>query len=211
MSDVSDNFWSRDWKILWNPKRLIEFFPTKDMTYYEKLNSITRLSIYSGIVLSIYTEKLWPLYIPILTMAFTYILCKLDEYNINIHTYTTSSTEECVKPSQDNPFMNITVDEYQSNPKRPPACDYVANREETENYFDHNLYKYVNDRNNSQREFYTTPITTIPNDQDTFSKWLYGTPKTCKEDQSNCFRYNDLRQERQYVGDPLQWSQHHIE
>ena len=46
----------------------------------------------------------------------------------------------------------------------------------------------VYDRKNSQRQFYTMPSTTIPNDQDTYQKWLYKTPKTCKEGNGNqCF------------------------
>ena len=46
------------------------------------------------------------------------------------------------------------------------------------------LFRDVNDlfgKNNSQRQFYTVPGNSIPNDQDTFAKWLYATPKTCKE------------------------------
>ena len=31
------------------------------------------------------------------------------------------------------------------------------------------------------RQFYTMPNTTIPNDQEAFSNWLYGTENVCKE------------------------------
>ena len=51
-----------------------------------------------------------------------------------------------------------------------------------------NLYKDVSDifsKNNSQRQFYTTPVTTIPNDQGSFADWLYKTPPTCKENNGN--------------------------
>ena len=50
--------------------------------------------------------------------------------------------------------------------------------------FSSSLIRDVNDlfgKNNSQRQFYTVPGNSIPNDQDTFAKWLYATPKTCKE------------------------------
>ena len=40
-------------------------------------------------------------------------------------------------------------------------------------------------KNNSQRQFYTTPVTTIPNDQKSFANWLYKTPPTCKENNGN--------------------------
>jgi hypothetical protein len=48
-------------------------------------------------------------------------------------------------------------------------------------------------RNTSQRQFYTTPVTTIPNDQTGFARWLYKLPETCKENQSNCLKYEDIR------------------
>ena len=39
----------------------------------------------------------------------------------------------------------------------------------------------IYDRNFSERQFYTIPSTTIPNDQEGFSKWLYARDKSCKE------------------------------
>ena len=37
-------------------------------------------------------------------------------------------------------------------------------------------------RSQSQREFYTMPSTSIPNDQGSYQDWLYKIPgKTCKE------------------------------
>ena len=54
----------------------------------------------------------------------------------------------------------------------------------TDNIFSSGVYRDVNDlfgKNNSQRQFYTVPGNSIPNDQDKFAKWLYSTPKTCKE------------------------------
>ena len=47
-------------------------------------------------------------------------------------------------------------------------------------------------RYNSQRQFYTMPSTTVPNDQKSFAEWLYKTPETCKEN-SLCLKYEDNR------------------
>ena len=52
----SDPFWLNDFKILIEKSRLIEFFPTNDMTISEKLNAITRLMFYISVVLMIYTK-----------------------------------------------------------------------------------------------------------------------------------------------------------
>ena len=49
----SDKFWADDLSVLYNKDRLVEFFPTSKMTMVEKLNSITRLGIYLGVILAI--------------------------------------------------------------------------------------------------------------------------------------------------------------
>ncbi len=54
---------------------------------------------------------------------------------------------------------------------------------------------------NSQRQFFTMPWTTIPNAQNEFAKWLYLNPKTCKEDQDYCLKYEDIRAKRPVVYD----------
>lgn len=90
-------------------------------------------------------------------------------------------------PSSKNPFMNVLVDEIKYNPTKPAAADI------TEPFVSTNLdlmfkTQFVNDptdvfgRSQSQRQFYTTPSTTVPNDQDSYQNWLYRIPgKTCKE------------------------------
>ena len=48
----SDPFWLNDFTILIEKNRLIEFFPTEDMSINEKLNAITRLMFYISLVLN---------------------------------------------------------------------------------------------------------------------------------------------------------------
>ena len=48
----------------------------------------------------------------------------------------------------------------------------------------------------SQRQFFTMPWTEIVNDRDSFQKWLYLSPETCKQNQENCLNYEDLRSKR---------------
>ena len=71
--------------------------------------------------------------------------------------------------------------------------------------FNKNLYRDLTDvygKNNSQRQFYTTPITTVPNDQNSFANWLYRSEKTCKEGDGNrcsANNYGSLNNERMIV------------
>ena len=101
--------------------------------------------------------------------------------------------KECLQPTPDNPFMNVQYDDYIKNPNRE-AISKLNNYKNPnlekliEEKFNYNLYKDVSDifsKNNSQRQFYTTPVTTIQNDQKSFANWLYKTPPTCKENNGN--------------------------
>jgi hypothetical protein len=90
-------------------------------------------------------------------------------------------------PSARNPFMNVLIDEIKYNPTRAPAANGtnpLVNMQ-LDDFFH---TQFVNDPTDvfnttqSQRQFYTTPSTTVPNDQDSYQNWLYRIPgKTCKE------------------------------
>lgn len=104
---------------------------------------------------------------------------------------------ECRKPTEDNPFMNPTINDYDTETV-PVACNSSDKNitEEMKKKFYGQLYKNVEDvfnEENSFRQFYTVPNTYVPNNQTEFARWLYGTKCTCKEDQEHCLRYEDVR------------------
>jgi hypothetical protein len=117
----------------------------------------------------------------------------------------------CVLPTPDNPFMNVALDDYRNDPNRPPACspDTLLNSgrtvgDETEVQFSKNLFMDVGDlfgSNNSRRQFYTNPSTTIPSNQNEFAQWLYGDAKSCKDNKKDCVPYERLQQKRFYFPD----------
>ena len=224
MQDISiekDKFWSQNFPVLFDKRRLVEFVPTYDMTQEEKLNALTRLSLYSGVIMLMYTRQMWTLYIPILGMFFMLFLYKMSRKQRNMRGEVTENPKKdptpalkdddkiirppyCTPPTRNNPFMNVLMNEWADNPTRPPACEYPGVDQEVEDHFGYDLYKDIDDlfeKNNGQRQFFTMPYTTIPNDQGSFAKWLYQTPSTCKEDQENCLRYEDVRSNRPTFGD----------
>ena len=190
---MSPVFWYKDYKILFED--LDNFYPSPDMNLVEKLNSIMRLSLYISIILTLITFNYLYLYIVIGVGLFTIFIYKMQKDNVekffsDYDKIVCNNGEECVEPTPDNPFMNfnnITDDR-----KRGPACSSFDNdviKEKIEENFDNNLYKDVGDlysKNNSQREFYTMPNTKVMNDQNSFAKWCYSTPPTCKEDGTRC-------------------------
>jgi len=94
-------------------------------------------------------------------------------------TKTTSSAR--------NPFQNVMVDDYKYAPTRAAAPDMTTPEAkiELDAMFRTQWYSDPTDvfgKSQSQRMFVTQPNTTVPNDQDSYQKWLYKVPgKTCKE------------------------------
>ena len=90
-------------------------------------------------------------------------------------------------PTAKNPFMNVLINEIKYNPNRPPAQDINGPmiKSELDDFFRISWVADPTDvfgRSQSQRQFYTMPSTSIPNDQGSYQDWLYKIPgKTCKE------------------------------
>lgn len=102
----------------------------------------------------------------------------------------------CRKPTVDNPFANIVFADYLDAGSVPEPCN-VDNKDiqkDMNMLYNSSIYRNIEDvfeRENSQRCFYTVPITTIPNKQTEFANWLYKTGPTCKENSSNCTYYEE--------------------
>jgi hypothetical protein len=207
---MNDPFWFDDFSILWHRERSTEFFPTRDQTTEERLNSFMRLTIYIAVLLCFYHKT--PRYsVLVLGMGLlTYFVHEHRDLKQVPRVETLEASEkqsvECTKPTLDNPFMNVTMKDYMNIKDgqivdRPPACDTSEPeiKKQMDDSFNNNLFRDVTDvfgKMNSQRQFFTMPSTTIPNRQDEFAKWLYLNPKTCKEDQQYCLRYEDIRAKR---------------
>lgn len=86
-----------------------------------------------------------------------------------------------------NPFNNVLVNEITYAPTRSEAPDITtpAAKVALDDFFRVQWYSDPTDvfgKSQSQREFVTAPVTTIPNDQGSYQDWLYRIPgKTCKE------------------------------
>jgi hypothetical protein len=218
MDTKHDKFWYNDIKVLFSIDRLTEFFPMKTMNMDEKLNSIARFFIYLGIVLYVYNLSLISMYVPFGGLILTKLLYEHHIKSENFNQYIEDDEDKrlkdekdrvidnCVTPTNNNPFMNLKYTDYKDDVDRPKACDVEneGTKKEMENSFLNNLYRDVSDvfgRNNSSRQFYTTPNTTIPNKQNEFAKWLYGDMPSCKDASTTwkCVRFEDLRQNRKPV------------
>jgi len=222
-----DIFWLNDPSLL--IKNYLNFIPTKSMSLIQRYNAITLFCIYSLILMIIFRQPIYWLYIPISVIVVIILLHSIQEIKIdsidkketfkpiiesgyidsdgilrfnrvtNLPTSKPEVSFTCRKPTKDNPFMNPLITDF--NTITPVACnndDEEINNEITK-AFKTDLFSDVNDafdKMNSQRQFYTVPNTSVPNNQSEFAGWLYRSPVTCKEDQEQCLRYEDLRFKR---------------
>lgn len=202
---TSDKFWLDDFGVLYRNNNYYKIIPTKSMSKIEVLNSLTRFFIYLTVLYLLFAREVTYIYIPVIGIIMVLILYFIQKNDVLDQKKEQICRQDkcnqisvCQRPTADNPFMNVTMADLMDNKQRPPGCistDKTIKREIDIN-FNRNLFKDVDDvfnRGYSQRQFYTMPSTTIPNNQTDFANWLYKMPETCKENQSNCLRYEDVR------------------
>ena len=142
------------------------------------------------------------LLIIILIGLLTYFIYKYQENNMELffNSYNNSNFNKIqkslmknpsnIEPTVDNPFMNIDlIGDDKTKEAAPSSWNNENIKENIEDKYNYNLYRDVGDlygKSNSQRQFYTMPSTTIPNNQTSFAKWCYSTGPTCKETSIYC-------------------------
>ena len=193
-------FWYEDVNIL--TKRLEQFWATPEMTIEEKLNAMSRFVIYASFLLTFAkkdTDYLMYGFVCLVLIGFMWKrgapaeIKKLliPRHNFPKKTQFIKEKETCTKPTSDNPFGNVLMNEYNGS-YRPPACPYDEVKEQINDKFFDNIvrepYDVYNKRHN-QRHFFTTANTQIPNNQTAFAEFAYGTGPTCKEKGIECTGY----------------------
>ena len=201
--NLNDPFWTQDYKILFYQERLTQFFPSSAMTLIEKLNAIFRMSIYLSIILYLLTSNYLYLYIMIIIGAFTCFIYYTQKDNVELYFNSDKNSldniieksnfeelKNTIKPTVENPFMNINlITDNKVKEAPPPSWNNEKMKDNIEDKFGYNLYRDVGDlygKSNSQRQYYTMPSTTIPNNQTSFAKWCYSVGPTCKEKSIYC-------------------------
>lgn len=197
---MPDEIWYRNVSILYNPERLIEFFPNRCSSLSENLNSLARMGIYGSLLISMYKRNPNHLGWIVVVLLFTYIVYQEQE-KFTAKEPKSRAPQPARRPTVNNPFMNPTyldagknrepVEEYHQDTRRAQRI-----REDVKEKFNQNLYHDIEDvfgRNNAQRQFHTVPSTTIPSDQERFRDFLFGDMKSCKDNSDHCRPYEDLR------------------
>ncbi|AEX61544.1 hypothetical protein c7_L481 [Megavirus courdo7] len=209
----NDVFWIYNPMILFDNDNWYKIIPTSNMTQIEALNAMTRLFLYLLILsalLSLVVNYAYALIIAIVVIIIIYFITANTRYNIgdyreNFNESNSNNNDlnnndsnkkiissNCQIPIHNNPFMNINQLDLYENINELPVCN--PNKDDIQEYLRDKVKISINEKND--RQFYTTPVIKIPNEQNNFAKWLYDLPETCKENQLNCLRYEDVRYSR---------------
>lgn len=188
-----EKIWYEDVLGFFNNENYYRVIPMQTMTMEEKLNALVRFFIYLGVVLALLRSSYKYLFFGIVAAMMSIALYEYEksrkvrtEKFLEKHNIDVVDNKVCARSTVHNPFMNPTVIDIVENPDRPAACvlEHDKVHDLVEANFEANMFRDVSDlygKMSSQRQFYTVPSTTIPNDQEGFAKWLYGTGPSCKE------------------------------
>jgi len=189
MSNQGDKIYIKDFTILFETDRLMDFIPTDKMTYNEKVNAIMRFAIYITFILCLLKANYVYLYILLVAAALTYIAYTFkgdketftEQECIEEDSDEEAKVKNCQKPNEENPFMNtLLTDNFKEKKK---ACTYGKKVDEKINkIYNKDIFmdtSLIFNKKFNQRQFYSMPNTTVPNDQESFRNWLYKTPEVC--------------------------------
>jgi Ca2+/Na+ antiporter len=170
---------------------MINFFPSYDMSFKEKIITLGYLIIFISVIASLLFRKISFFLFGIIIMLLLYYVYLYNQQSkikikeeLNTQNRDIINNKFCVKPNKNNPFMNPNIINDNNNNLKACFIDDRKIKRQINTFFKDPVYKDVNDiydTNYSQRQFYTMPSTTIPNDQEALGKWLYDRKKTCKE------------------------------
>lgn len=212
-------FWSNEPIILFNKDYIFELWPTTDMCYEQKLNSISRLIILLTILGYILSMSKKIIVVGILTLLVIYLLYNmrkqkivkqmLENFDIQSNeitglfdnkpnSYVNPITLDAVlrtefkEGTKKNPFSNVLLTQINDEPERkaaPPSFNVDVSEDITKNIkravqmlnpgikntnkqLFGDLYQNF-ELDQSNRQFYSMPISRVTNDQGAFSQFLY--------------------------------------
>ena len=183
------SFWVNEPTILFNKKYITQIWPYSYLTYDEKLNAITRFIILITLLGYVLLNRFIIIVLGLIVVGIIVLLYKKKE-GLLFPYYGVNKQEEI---EQNNPFGNILMTDYKFNPNKKevnaeytPDLENSINRkikdfivqENNDNNEIYNLFNNIGDQfsfEQNNRQFYTNPSTTIPNKQDDFLSFCFGT------------------------------------
>lgn len=160
---------------------LLEFWPTSTQSANERVSATTRFILYAMCVVYIINRDSRVFVLGAIALAILYYL-----WNTNMITdgkmrsaigdgrAASIFRPNVTLPTADNSMGNVLLSDYVDNPDRPSAAWYPSMRTQVQQVWSE-IHPFERQRD-AERNFYTMPASTIPNDQTGFAQAAYGVP-----------------------------------
>jgi hypothetical protein len=183
------SFWVNQPTILFDKNHITQIWPYSYLTYEEKLNATTRFVILITLLGYVLLNRFIIVVLGLIVIGCIVLLYKKKE-GMLFPYYGINDQQEI---EQNNPFGNVLMTDYKFNPnKKEVNSDYTPDlenslnakikdfivQENNDNNEIYNLFNNIGDQfsfEQNNRHFYTNPSTTIPNKQDDFLSFCFGT------------------------------------
>jgi len=207
--DTNTNIWFNDPTVLLNKNQINQLWPTEKMSKNEKINAITRLVIILSILGYLLTNSVNFFLTGFITLGVIIFLYYTKESHTSDNTkesFTNPNIYNVLKPNftnptEKNPLMNVLLPEIKDKPNRKRAApaynraveksinkkteDFVVSNFDNDPKIKKKLFSNLGDsfefEEFGQYQFFATPNTTIPNDQNSFAEFCYGGMTSAKE------------------------------
>jgi len=196
-------YWTSNIYELLKPILIIQ----NNMNMEEKLNTINRFILFSGILIALLfnNTKIVAFIIILLLLliiVYNYYIKNKDnkESFLNTNNLDIINNKLCIAPTKNNPLMNRNI--FDNNCKNDIETCTISNKKiknKIDKILNHSLSNdtyNIYGKNNLFYIFYNMPNNNNPNNRDLFMKWLYKDPESCKEEGGiACYNnlHNDLR------------------
>jgi hypothetical protein len=170
-----------DPKEIFKTSDLMKFWPTATQSADERVSATTRFVLYAMCIVYIINRDprifaLGGIALAILYYMWTSNMIKDGKLRSTIGDARRSSVfrSNVTVPTVENSMGNVLLSDYVDNPDRPAAAWYPSVRTQVQQAWSQ-IHPFERQRD-AERNFYTMPASTIPNDQTGFAQAAYGKP-----------------------------------
>jgi hypothetical protein len=220
---MTTQFWTNEPTILFNKNYIFELWPTSNMNYEQKLNTITRLIILVSILGYILTMSTRIIFVGIITLVIIFVLFKMRKHKLtkemldegftiqgneitgffdkktkNVNSISLDSVleKEFKEGTKRNPFSNVLLTEIMDEPDRksaPPAFNPEVDEQITKDI--KRSVQFMNPEiDNTSKQLFGDLYERFNLDQS--SRVFFSTPNTKVVNDQGAFAqflYNDLK------------------
>lgn len=160
---------------------LLSFWPSASQSARERVSATTRFILYGTVLVYIINRDARVFALGAICLAVLFYLQNANLISDGKLRPTISDARQptlfrpsVTMPTYANPMGNVLMTDYADYPDRPAAAWYPNVRGEVQTEWSkiHSLERI----RDAERNFYTMPSTTIPNDQTGFAQSAYGRP-----------------------------------